>query len=226
MAMQARGAATRKAEAASRRVNGSAQPARPQPAPEPPPHSEPPASWFPLLEKTQMDPDVRALLEKAEERVGFCPNVFHAWAWRPSRFLKWFAHYNELMTGPSGLSRADREMIAVAVSMQNKCIYCLTSHGSTLRTLTGDPVLADRITLDYRRAGLQPRERAMLDYALKITREMEECSPEDIAALKRLGFSEEDVWDIAEVASMFNFTNRLAAATGQMPNREYHGMSR
>ncbi len=226
MATQQRGAATHKAEAASRRANGAAQTTRAQPAPEPPPHSEPPASWFPLLEKEQMDPEVRALLEKAEERLGFCPNVFRAWAWRPSRFLKWFAHYNELMTGPSGLSRANREMIAVVVSMQNKCIYCLTSHGSSLRALTGDPVLADRITLDYRRAGLEPRERAMLDYALKITREMEDCSPEDIAALKQHGFSDEDVWDIAEVASMFNFTNRLAAATGQMPNREYHGMAR
>jgi uncharacterized peroxidase-related enzyme len=222
------GPATRKAAGRvdGQATSGETQAVRPQPAPEPPPHSEPPASWFPLLEKDQMDPEVRALLEKAEERVGFCPNVFRAWAWRPSRFLKWFAHYNELMTGPSGLSRAEREMIAVAVSMQNRCIYCLTSHGSTLRMLTGDPVLADRITLDYRRAGLEPRERAMLDYALKITREMEECSPDDIAALKRHGFSDEDVWDIAEVASMFNFTNRLAAATGQMPNREYHGMAR
>jgi uncharacterized peroxidase-related enzyme len=230
MATQRAGAATRKAEVAARRGNGTSGSAtaagRPAPAPEPPPHVDPPASWFPLLGKEQMDPEVRALLEKAEERVGFCPNVFRAWAWRPSRFLKWFAHYNELMTGPSGLSRTEREMIAVVVSMQNRCLYCLTSHGSTLRTLTGDPVLADRITLDYRRAGLQPRERAMLDYAVKITREMEECSPEDVARLKQLGFSDEDVWDIAEVASMFNFTNRLAAATGQMPNPEYHGMAR
>ena len=209
-------------------TNGKAA-AQKQPAPfvpQPPAHTDPPASWFPLLTYDQMDPEVRELLEKAEGRVGFCPNVFRAWAWRPSRFLKWFAHYNELMTGPSGLTRTEREMIAVTVSMQNRCLYCLTSHGATLRQLTGDPVLADRIVLDYRRAGLAPRERAMLDYAVKVTREMEECSPDDIARLRSLGFSEEDVWDIAEVASMFNFTNRLAAATGQLPNAEYHGLFR
>lgn len=222
-------AQTKKAAAAKNGRNGAAQAAQPERrpfVPEPPEHSEPPLSWFPVLTKEQMDPEVRALLEKAEERVGFCPNVFQAWAWRPSRFLKWFAHYNELMTGPSGLTRTEREMIAVAVSSQNHCLYCMASHGATLRQLSGDPVLADRIVLDYRRAGLGPRERAMLDYALKITREMEECSPEDVERLRGFGFSEEDVWDIAEVAAMFNFTNRLAAATGQMPNREYHGLNR
>jgi len=225
MTTQQSGPATKKA---TRARNGAAATptAKAPPAPEPPAHTDPPASWFPLIEAEAMDPEVRALLQKAEERVGFCPNVFRAWAWRPSRFLKWFAHYNELMTGPSGLSRTEREMIAVTVSMQNRCLYCLASHGSTLRQLTGDPVLADRITLDYRRAGLAPRERAMLDYAVKVTREMEECSPEDVARLKSLGFTDEDVWDIAEVAAMFNFTNRLAAATGQLPNPQYHGMAR
>ena len=225
MTTQQSGPATKKA---TRARNGAAATptAKAPPAPEPPAHTDPPASWFPLIEAEAMDPEVRALLQKAEERIGFCPNVFRAWAWRPSRFLKWFAHYNELMTGPSGLSRTEREMIAVTVSMQNRCLYCLASHGSTLRQLTGDPVLADRITLDYRRAGLAPRERAMLDYAVKVTREMEECSPEDVARLKGLGFTDEDVWDIAEVAAMFNFTNRLAAATGQLPNPQYHGMAR
>ncbi|MHB8574489.1 MAG: peroxidase-related enzyme [Dehalococcoidia bacterium] len=221
------GAATKKAERDGAPVAQAAQPRRTNTfVPEPPPHSDPGASWFPVIEIAQADPDVRALLEKAQDRLGFCPNVFRAWAWRPSRFLKWFAHYNELMTGPSGLSRADREMIAVTVSMQNRCVYCLTSHGATLRQLIGDQVLADRIAFDYRRAGLQPRERAMLDYAVRITREMEECSPEDIERLRSLGFTDEDVWDIAEVASMFNFTNRLAAATGQMPNAEYNGLNR
>jgi len=204
----------------------AAQAARKPFVPEPPAHTEPPISWFPVLEYGEMDPEVRALLQKAESRAGFCPNVFRAFAWRPSHFLKWFAHYNELMTGPSGLTRAEREMIAVAVSMQNHCLYCLAAHGATLRQLTGDPVLADRIVLDYRRAGLAPREQAMLDYAIKITREMQECSPDDIAQLRDAGFSNEEIWDIAEVAAMFNFTNRLADATGQMPNPEYHGMAR
>jgi|SRR5579883_1771350 len=214
--------ATRKATHAGSPAEARRQP----PAPEPPPHDEPPVSWFPVLELEQMEPEVRALLEKAQSRTGICPNVFRAWAWRPTRFLKWFAHYQELMTGPSGLTRAEREMIAVAVSMQNRCVYCLVAHGAALRQLTGDPVLADRITLDYRRAGLRPRERAMLDYAVEITRQMEDCSHEDIERLKALGFSDEDVWDIAEVAAMFNFTNRLAAATGNMPNPEYHALAR
>ncbi len=225
----ANGAATSKIA----RTNGgtaaatdAAPPARKPFVPEPPPHDEPAPSWFPVFDYGQMDPEVRALLEKAESRLGFCPNVFRAFAWRPSRFLKWFAHYNELMTGPSGLSKTDREMISVTVSMQNRCLYCLVAHGATLRQLTGDPVLADRITLDYRRAGLRPRERAMLDYAVQITTHMEDCSLADIDALKQHGFTEEDIWDIAEVAAMFNFTNRLAAATGQLPNPEYNGLAR
>ena len=216
-------AATEKAE---RGGAATVKAERPQRAPEPPAHSEPPVSWFPVAEKAQMEPEVRALIEKAEERGGFCPNVFRAYAWRPQRFLKWFAYYQDLMVGPSGLTRTEREMIAVVVSMHNRCLYCLAAHGATLRQYTGDPVLADRIVLDYRRAGLAPRERAMLDYALKVTRAMEECSPDDIAALKQHGFSDEDVWDIAEVAALFNLTNRVAAATGQLPNPEYHGLAR
>jgi len=209
----ANGAATRKSERAQR-------------PPEPPAHTEPPISWFPVIAKEEMEPEVRALIEKAEERNGFCPNVFRAYAWRPQRFLKWFAYYQDLMVGPSGLTKAEREMIAVVVSMHNRCLYCLAAHGAALRQLTGDPVLAERITLDYRRAGLAPRERAMLDYALKVTRAPEECSPEDIATLKQHGFSDADIWDIAEVAALFNLTNRVAAATGQMPNPEYHGLAR
>jgi len=219
------GAATRKI-ARQPAPSAAVEPQRRPFVPEPPPHDEPPVSWFPVRDYEQMDPEVRALLEKAESRAGFCPNVFRAFAWRPSRFLKWFAYYNELMTGPSGLTRAEREMVAVAVSMQNRCLYCLVAHGASLRQLAGDPVLADRITLDYRRAGLRRRERAMLDYAAKITTHMEDCSPDDIQHLKSFGFTDEDVWDIAEVASMFNFTNRLAAATGQLPNAEYNGMAR
>ena len=218
---EAAGAATSKIENATA-ARGERGPA----VPELPPHMDPPPSWFPVLDYGEMDPDVRALLQKAEGRLGFCPNVFRAYAWRPSHFLKWFAHYNEIMTGPSGLTRAEREMISVAVSMQNRCLYCLVAHGATLRQLTGDPVLADRITLDYRRAGLAPRERAMLDYALKITSRMEDCSADDIEQLKGHGFADEEIWDIAEVASMFNYTNRLAAATGQLPNPEYNGLAR
>jgi uncharacterized peroxidase-related enzyme len=117
-------------------------------------------------------------------------------------------------------------MVAVAVSMSNGCLYCLTSHGWSLRHLLGDPVLGDRITLDYRRAGLSPRHVAMLDYAVKITEAPLECEEDDVEELRAHGFSDEDIWDVAELAAMFNYTNRLVSAVGLLPNREYPGMAR
>jgi uncharacterized peroxidase-related enzyme len=117
-------------------------------------------------------------------------------------------------------------MIAVVVSSENRCLYCLVSHGADLRLALEDEILADRITLDYRRAGLNERARAMLDYAVKITRSPVDCSEADVERLRLLGFSDPAIFDIAEVAAMFNFTNRLASATGMLPNREYHSLGR
>jgi uncharacterized peroxidase-related enzyme len=183
-------------------------------------------SWFPVAAEDELTPEVRALFARVREKVGFVPNVFRAYAWRPERLLKWRAHYDDLMRGSDTLSAAEREMIAVAVSMANGCLYCLTSHGAALRVRVGNPVLGDRITLDYRRAGLDERRTAMLDYATKIAKDPVECSQEDVQKLLGLGFTREDVWDIAEIAAMFNFTNRLASATGMLPNPEYHAMGR
>ncbi len=183
-------------------------------------------SWFPVTSDDQLPAEVRALVERARERVGFVPNVFRAYAWRPERLIKWRAHYDDLMKGSETLSATEREMIAVAVSMANGCLYCLTSHGAMLRVRLGDPVLGDRITLDYRRAGLDERQTAMLDYAVKVTKTPVECTEADVRRLLDLGFTVEDVWDIAEIAAMFNFTNRLVSATGMLPNREYHAMGR
>jgi len=183
-------------------------------------------SWFPIASEDKLPSGVRALFEKAKERLGFVPNVFRAYAWRPDRLVKWRAHYDDLMHGSDTLSATEREMIAVAVSMTNGCLYCLTSHGAALRTRLGDAVLGDRITLDYRRAGLDARQTAMLDYAVKLTRTPVECDEGDVQKLIALGFTTEDVWDIVEIAAMFNFTNRLAFGTGMLPNREYHSMGR
>ena len=124
------------------------------------------------------------------------------------------------------MSDGERELIGAVVSYENHCIYCLTAHGAAARELLGDPVLVDRAVVDYRRAGLSPRLEAALAYVLKITRNSVDCGPEDIERLHEAGFSDEDIWDIAEVTATFNFSNRLANATGMIPNRTYHSMAR
>lgn len=183
-------------------------------------------SWFPVQTDEELSEYPRRLFAKVRERIGFVPNVLRAYAWRPDRFAKWRAHFDDVMRETETLSALDRELISVAVSMENGCLYCLTAHGSRVRELSGDPVLGDRATLDYRRAGLSARQLAMLDYAVKITNSPRECSEADLDTLRSHGFSDEDIWDIIEIAAMYNFTNRLASATGMMPNAEYHAIGR
>lgn len=182
--------------------------------------------WFAIPDEADLDEDLRKLFAKAREKIGFVPNVFVAYTMRPTHFRPWFSHFRELMQGPSDLSPAQREMISVVVSSQNHCLYCLVSHGADLRAALEDPILGDRITFDYRRAGLDEKNLAMLDYAVKITNNPVECSEADIETLRHAGFSDEAIFDIAEIAAMYNFTNRLASATGMMPNREYHTLAR
>lgn len=183
-------------------------------------------SWFPIADRSSLSAETRALFDQVEEKLGFVPNVFTAFAWREGRFTKWRAHFDDLMQPSPGLGKAEREMISVVVSMQNQCLYCLTSHGFALRALLKDPVKGARLTLDYRRAGLSEKQMAMLDFAVKLTLDPVTCSEEDVDDLRGLGFSDEDVWDIAEVTAMFNYTNRLMSAAGVLPNSEYHGMAR
>jgi uncharacterized peroxidase-related enzyme len=182
--------------------------------------------WLVIPEEAALDEDLRKLFGKAREKLGFTPNVFLTYTVRPEHFRRWFAYLRELMQGESELSKAEREMIAVVVSSENQCLYCMVSHGADLRLALEDEILTDRITLDFRRAGLNERTRAMLDYAVKITRRPVECSEADIERLRSLSFSDQAIFDIAEVAAMFNFTNRLASATGMLPNREYHSLGR
>ncbi len=185
-----------------------------------------PISWFPVPDESELPEDLQGLFRKARERLGFVPNVFRAYSFRPERLSAWFNHYKQLHEPTENLDAAEREMIAVAVSMANGCLYCLVAHGAALREALGDPVLADRITLDYRRAGLDERRTAILDFAVKITREPLECSPEDIERLRGFGLTREEVWDVIEIASMYNFTNRMSLACGMIPNEEYHALAR
>ena len=183
-------------------------------------------SWFPVPNETELPENLQKLFGKARERFGFVPNVFRVMSFRPERLSAWFAHYKQLHEPTDNLSAAEREMIAVAVSMANGCLYCLVSHGAALREALGDPICGDRITLDYKRADLSDKMLAVLDYAVKLTVSPREGSPQDIEHLKSVGLTTEEVWDVIEIAAMYNFTNRMAHATGMMPNPEYHAMAR
>ena len=189
-------------------------------------HNDPEISWYPVPDTDDLPEDLAKLFAKAQANLGFVPNVFRAMAYRPDHMRAWFSHFKQLHIPTDHLSAADREMIAVVVSMANGCLYCLVAHGAALREALGDPVLADRITLDWRRAGLDDRRVAICEYAEKITRRPTETSSDDIAYLQSFGLTLEETWDVAEVAAMYNFTNRMAMATGQMPNREYHAQFR
>lgn len=190
------------------------------------PLSEEPISWFPVPGEKDLPENLQGLFNKAKAKLGFVPNVFRVYSFRPERLSAWFAHYKQLHEPTANLSAAEREMIAVAVSMANGCLYCLVAHGAALREALGDPVKADRITLDYKRAGLDAKMEAALDFAVKLTRTPSDCSQADIAHLLSLGLTREEVWDVSEIAAMYNFTNRLASATGMIPNREYHALFR
>ena len=155
-----------------------------------------PISWFPVPEESELPDDLRGLFRKAREKIGFVPNVFRAYSFRPERLRAWFAHYRQLHEPTPNLDAAEREMIAVAVSMANSCLYCLVAHGAALREALGDPILADRITLDHRRAGLDERRTAILDFAVKVTERPLECGPQDLKRLEGYGLTEEEVWDV------------------------------
>ena len=174
----------------------------------------------------RLDPDNAAYFAKCEEKLGFVPNVLRAYAFDNAKLRAFILMADDLMLGASGLSKAEREMIAVAVSAVNHCHYCLTSHGAALRQRAGDPELGEIVAQNYRAAGLEPRHEAMLDFCVKLTEAPDKMREADREALRRAGFSDRDIWDIAAVASFYNMTNRMAAATDMKPNREYHTMAR
>ncbi len=173
-----------------------------------------------------LDSDMKKFFDICVEKLGLLPNVLRAYAAHPTKLRNFANLYNELMLGDSGLDKMEREMIAVAVSSVNKCVYCLVAHGATLRQLSGDPILAEMIAHNYRVAALSPRHRAMLDFAVKLTERPHEMGETDRQSLRDAGFSERDIFDIADVAAFFNMSNRMASAVEMLPNAEYHGMAR
>jgi uncharacterized peroxidase-related enzyme len=178
------------------------------------------------LPAAPLSADMKAYFGKCTEKLGFVPNVLKAYAFDMSKLSAFVAMYNDLMLAPSGLSKLEREMIAVAVSAQNRCYYCLVAHGAAVRTLSGDPVLGELMAMNYRAARLSERERAMLDFAVKLTAEPWRVEEAERAALRRAGFSDRDIWDIAAIAGFFNMTNRVASATDMRPNSVYHAQAR
>jgi len=177
------------------------------------------------LPAAPLSPAMAAYFKKCEERLGFVPNVLKAYAFDMAKLEPFVAFYTDLMLGPSGLSKLEREMIAVAVSSQNRCYYCLTAHGAAVRTL-GDPLLGEWMVMNYRTARLDKRQRAMLDFAVKLTSQPWAVEDVDRERLRRVGFSERDIWDVAAVAGFFNMSNRIASATDMRPNAVYHGQGR
>jgi len=174
----------------------------------------------------KLSPAMTAYFKKCQDKLGFVPNVLVAYAFDSAKLEAFVAMYNDLMLGESGLSKLEREMIAVAVSSQNRCYYCLTAHGAAVRQYSGNPLLGEQMVMNYRAARLSKRQRAMLDFAVKLTAEPANVEEADRERLRRAGFSERDIWDIGAVAGFFNMSNRIAAATDMRPNVVYHGQAR
>lgn len=185
-----------------------------------------PLTWLRVPAEDELPVEVRELWQPSLEKLGFVPNVLRLYALRPSHLLAWNAWYEEAMKGESGLTKAEREMIAVVVSVANDCAYCIAAHSAALRKLTKDAALADAIAADHAAAAVEPRVRAMLDFAVKLTLRPREMEQADVEALRRLGWSDEDVMDMAEVTGLFNMSNRMASGLGWAPNPEYERLGR
>ena len=178
------------------------------------------------LGPANLSPAMTAYFKKCQDKLGFVPNVLLAYAFDNAKLETFVAMYNDLMLGESNLSKLEREMIAVAVSSQNRCYYCLTAHGAAVRQYSGNPLLGEQIVMNYRAARLNKRQRAMLDFAVKLTGQPANVEEADRERLRRAGFSDRDIWDIAAVVGFFNMSNRVASATDMRPNVVYHGQAR
>jgi uncharacterized peroxidase-related enzyme len=178
------------------------------------------------LPRGELSSDMQAYLAKCQEKLGFVPHVLAAYAQDNAKLEAFAGFYNELMLAPSGLSKLEREMIAVAVSSVNRCYYCLSAHGAAVRQLSGDAVLGEMLVMNYRAAHLSHRHRAMLDFAVKLSETPHLVEEPDRDALREAGFSDRDIWDVAAVASFYNMSNRMASAVDMRPNRVYHSQAR
>jgi uncharacterized peroxidase-related enzyme len=183
-------------------------------------------SRYPVPELSELPEDIRSRIVAVQEKAGFVPNVFLVLAHRPEEFRAFFAYHDALMEKPGGLTKAEREMIVVATSGANGCQYCVVAHGAILRIRAKNPLIADQVAVNYRKADVSARERAMLDFAMRVSLDAAQISDADFAALHTHGFSDEDIWDIAAIAAFFALSNRMANFTSMRPNDEFYVMGR
>ena len=188
--------------------------------------NKPPISRFPTPEISDLPEDIRTRILAVQEKSGFVPNVFLVLAYRPDEFRAFFAYHDALMEKPGNLTKAEREMIVVATSNANQCQYCVIAHGAILRIHAKNPLIADQVAINYRKADITSRQKAMLDFAMKVSLEAYAVGDADIAALGAHGFTEDDVWDIAAIAAFFAMSNRLANVTSMRPNDEFYSLGR
>ncbi|MBD3787344.1 MAG: peroxidase-related enzyme [Sphingomonadales bacterium] len=185
-----------------------------------------PISRFPVPDLASLPGDIRARIEGVAEKAGFVPNIFLALAHRPDEFRAFFAYHDAIMDRPGGLTQAEREMIIVATSAANECQYCVVAHGAILRIRAKDPLIADQVATNYRKADITPRQRAMLDFALKVSARAQEVEDADHAALRAHGFTEDEIWDIAAITAFFGLSNRLVNMASIRANDEFFAMGR
>jgi len=183
-------------------------------------------SRYPVPKLEDLPEDIRARMLEVQEKAGFIPNVFLALAHRPAEFRAFFTYHDALMLKEGGLSKAEREMIVVATSGANDCLYCIVAHGAILRVYAKDPFVADEVAVNYREANITPRQKAMLAFALKVALESAHIVDEDFTALRAHGFTDEDIWDIGAIAAFFALSNRMASMTSMRPNDEFHLLGR
>ena len=183
-------------------------------------------AWIAVPSPDELPVDVTEEIGEVATRIGFMPNVARLLAVTPRHFVGWWRYFDDLMRGPSGLSKRQREMIAVVISAESRCPYCVAAHAAALRMRVKDDAFVERLVANYRHVELDDRDRAMLDFSVKLTKTPEECGPSDLVRLREVGFSDEDILHIVEVTAIFNYNVRLAAATGLFPNVEYHNLGR
>ena len=185
-----------------------------------------PISRYPVPDLNDLPGDIKARIMAVQDKAGFIPNVFLVLAHRPDEFRAFFAYHDALMEKDSGLTKAEMEMIVTATSGANNCQYCVVAHGAILRVRAKDPLIADQVAVNYRKADITPRQRAMLDFAMKVSLDAQAISDEDFAVLKDHGFSDEDIWDIAGITAFFGLSNRMANFTSMRPNDEFYALGR
>ncbi len=188
--------------------------------------NEPPISRYPISSLEELPDDIREKIMTVQEKSGFVPNVFLALSHRPDEFRAFFAYHDALMLKEGGLSKAEREMIVVATSAANDCLYCVVAHGAILRIYAKNPFIADQIATNYRKADISPRQKAMLDFAVKMAVQPGLVGDSDYTSLQEHGFNQEDIWDIGAITALFGLSNRMAHLTDMRPNPEFYLMGR